>query len=248
MAVNVTDLMRIPVSNTALSWAAYTALKKYPHTYMGTRRRTDMEKLDNLFQGDVAKSALIEYLQSQGVTISQEYDRIRTDNFVNPNSLGYHFIANQSKIECNSSLMPAGHTRVTAIDKDIKITAGDGTRIWTYPLAHHFDIAVQMYFDTNTTGITNQYNRQQIIVMSNQVQSPDDPIITTILAGLNAQNRFTNNLLGYGWATKNDVEQFRLHNEAHGIREYWNYTGNTRTYWNCKIYDTNPFRTLHTNV
>jgi hypothetical protein len=248
MTVTASDLLNIPISNSAIRWAAYTSLKKFPHTSSGTRPRSAQEILDNLFRGDLAKSALIEYLKSKGVPIPWEYDKIRTDNFTSYNPHGYHFIANKSKIECNSSLYPEGKNRITAIDCDIKVTAGDGQKIWTYPLDHKFDITVQMYYDTDATGLIEKFNAVELKEIANEIKSEKDSVLDDVINSLSPQSRYGNTLIGYGWATKNDIERFRLTNKAAGLPQTWSHRNNTRTYWNCKIRDTNPFRTLHESI
>jgi hypothetical protein len=250
MTVTATDIINIPVSNTALQWAAYTSLKKFPYTTQGIMHRPPLVILDNLFRGDLAKSALIEFLQSRGVTITQEYDRIRTDNFMNARPHEYDFIANQSKIEVNSSAIPARDTRLTALNNDIKVTAGNAGRIYNYPNNFDFDITVQLYFDINSANGINgtQYTKEQLIAISNELESPQDSVLNTIVSNLNAHNRYTNNLFGYGWATANEIEQFRINNRTMGQPLTWSYPGNSRTYWKCEIKDTNPFSILHTSV
>jgi hypothetical protein len=248
MSVTATDLINIPISTSAIRWATYTSVKKFPHTSQGTRNRSALEKLDNLFRGDLAKNALIEYLQSRGVTISQEYDRVRTDNFTSYNPVGFHFIANDTKIESNSSLFPYGKNKHTALDCDIKVTAGDGSKIWTLPLHHKFDTTVQMYFDTPKEELSGFFNDQKIKEISLEVESMENPILDEVISSLNAENRYSNTLIGYGWASKQDINQIKLNNTLAGQPTTWSYSGNTRTYWNCKIRDTNPFITLHTNL
>nr|WP_304219963.1 hypothetical protein [Fredinandcohnia onubensis] len=247
MPVTVANLINIPVSNAAIRWAAYTSLKKFPHTSQGIRPRPPLVILDNLFQGDLAKSALIEYFLVNSVAITQEFDRVRTDNFVNYNTQGFHFIANNSRIEVNSSNIPSGDTVSSAIQRDIKVTASNGGPI-TYPLALPFDITVQLYFDTQPNRITNQYNYQQLVALANEVQSPEDEALDAVVNALNANVRYSHNLIGYGWATTTDIDQIRLNNVRNGRPTTWSYPNNSRTYWRCKIQDTNPFVTLPTSV
>lgn len=248
MPVTLTDIQQIPISYSNLRWAAFTAIRKLPYTASGMLPRKRMKILDNIFQGDLAKSALINNLISAGVNITQEYDRVRTDNYRYANRLGYHFIANNSKIDVNSSRIPAGYTRHRIINSlDIKVTAqGSAKRPITLPLDLPFDIAVQMYFHTDRI-IDDGISDTELNLFST-VTSVEDPLIDSILNRLYVQDRYMDNLYGYGWASNGDIEQFRINNSATGMPTTWSIQGYDREYWKCPIGLSNPFNTLHINV
>lgn len=253
MTVTVRDIKSIPVDNSSIYWAAYTAAKKFPHTHRGTRERTDLEIIDNLFRGDLAKSCVIDYLMQNGVSISQEYDRVRTDNFRYAKRVGWDFItANNVKVEMNSSLMPYGYNTPTAIINglgnreplDIKVTARDNTnQEYKLPTNLDFDIAVQVYFSYVSKAIGNlsQAQRERI----DNINRPDDHEgLNLILDLLDVYRRYRNSLHGYAWVSTAQMENIRQQNEASGKPLIYSKPYNRREYWYCKINECNPFDTL----
>jgi hypothetical protein len=67
--------------------------------------RTPVELLDNIFMGDLAKNALLEWLKPRCNCVITDYDEMRTDNFKEPDP-GWDFIAGNKhlKAEVKSSI------------------------------------------------------------------------------------------------------------------------------------------------
>ena len=99
----------------------------------------------------MAKNALIEYLSNTGQTITDEYDRMRTDNFTSANTQGYVFRQNGLRVEVNSSKTPnLSHSHQQRLNwYDLKVTAGENGVIHTYPNQLPYDISYQLYFETD---------------------------------------------------------------------------------------------------
>ena len=90
MVVRIRDLVALPLSRQAISWAVTTATQKIIQTDRGFVRRGLAQILQNTFQGDLVKNAFIEWLKSQGIPETRiwEYDRVRS-HFRSWNRLGY---------------------------------------------------------------------------------------------------------------------------------------------------------------
>nr|WP_086312672.1 hypothetical protein [Enterococcus sp. 7F3_DIV0205]OTN84681.1 hypothetical protein A5821_000610 [Enterococcus sp. 7F3_DIV0205] len=150
MTVNINDIKKMNISSDALRWAAETSLMKLPYTYNGFVSRSKNEIIDNLFRGDLAKSAVIEYLASIGKNISDEYDSVRNDNFRFPMSdIGrrHHFMMDNYKVELNSSKLPPQISYINdnrLLEKDIKITHNNNDQI--EPIFLGYDIVMQLYY------------------------------------------------------------------------------------------------------
>lgn len=236
MTVQNSDIIQIPISQNNILWAAETAIRKLPYTYRGFQ--TNRMILDNLFQGDLAKNALIDYLTSQGKTITNEYDQIRTDNFMQPNSNGYVFLENGNRVEVNSSKVPnLNHTVSYRLQNyDLKVTADNNG-----PTGLPYDISYQLYFETDKDYVPSNY--QQLITAIQQAYRNNNniqPLISQLIVDLEVQNRFASTLYGYAKTTPQDIEQIRKNNITNGISPTWSYPNATREWWVCKLKDCFP--------
>lgn len=111
--------------------------------------RTPIELLDNIYMGDIAKNALIDYLRKHSQLEVIDYDEIRTDDF-KEHDPGWDFMIGQKKIkvEVKSSIPPNQESKENIINlRDIKITAShDNGNTWIMPNEIDSDIHVQVYF------------------------------------------------------------------------------------------------------
>lgn len=247
MTVQQKDIIQIPISQNNILWAAETAIRKLPHTFRGFQ--TSRMILDNLFQGDLAKNALIDYLTNQGKTITNEYDSIRTDYFMQANSNGYVFLENGKRVEVNSSKVPnLNHSLSYRLQNyDLKVTAQDTNGVWTFPKDLPYDISYQLYFETDKNYVPSNY--QQLLTAIQQSYKNNNnninfnniqPLISQLIIDLEVKNRFASTLYGYAQTTPQNIEQIRQNNITNGLSPTWSYPNVTREWWICKLKDCSP--------
>jgi len=102
------DVFYLPVSDAVCEKTMKNVVKKYDNTNKTDMYdRTPVELLDNLYMGDIAKNALLDFLLKSGVTDIIDYDDVRIDNFTNPDP-GWDFIVGKRKlkVEVKSSIPP----------------------------------------------------------------------------------------------------------------------------------------------
>ncbi|MCI0130032.1 hypothetical protein [Vagococcus sp. CY53-2] len=237
MTVLSNDIVNIPVSNNVINRAAETSLKKLPYLYRGfINSRTLKKRLENSFQGDVAKLALMENLESNGRNVSDDFDVVRTDNFMQPMNRAYHFIMDEIRIESNSSKLPP---RITAINDtnllnmDIKISHSEGRN--TFPLFVDYDMAVQMYFEIEHTEEIFVF--EDIDNAINYLTDTNENInrrIEFLLSCLNVD------LLLYFFAF---IDENNLRDLPY-FSGTWTFPNSERNYYKCKIKDCEPYSNL----
>jgi hypothetical protein len=236
MAVTVNDIIQIPITNTAIQWAMFTSMKKFPYTVQGMRNRPPLVKLDDLFRGDLAKNAMIEYLHNNGVNIVEEYDRSRTDNYKNPNSRQWHFRTQKHRFEVNSSLIPTNRSANYVVNNfDIKVTVERKNGIVISPTNLSYDVALQLYYH-NVPPVRGFIDTTS----QNRIRNEEVEVIEELL---NIRNRYRE-LYFYAWITTTEIEQFRLSNVALGNPPTYVIPTTNREYWDCKIRNCYTPRTL----
>lgn len=144
------DIITLPFTKAILEKTAANTIQKYSHTHKSLMYgRSPVELLDNIFMGDLAKNALLEYLRMHCNNPLIDYDEIRTDNF-KEHDPGWDIKAGnrQIKMEIKSSIPPQGDDNISIIDaRDIKITAShDKGQTWIAPETIESYIHVQVYF------------------------------------------------------------------------------------------------------
>ncbi|ACJ82145.1 MULTISPECIES: hypothetical protein [Bacillus cereus group] len=246
MAVTINDIVHIPISNENIRWAATTAILKFPYTSQGFANGRPI--LDNLFQGDLAKNALITYLMHRGFNITNEYDRVRTDNFTLHNPQGYDFSQNDLRVEVNSSKVPHLNRDLAYRLRwyDLKVTAYDNYNNVTMPLDLPYDIAYQLYFETDVNYVPRNY--ANLLTAVNTVfedgilynENVLNALIDQLIVDLEVDDRYTNTLSGYAKTTPQDIENIRLNNQNNRQSQTWNHGRGVRNYWNCKLQDCVP--------
>lgn len=243
MTINDRDIVTIPISRSVIDRAAYTAGKKFSTTATGFINREAIVILEDIFRGDLAKLALIEYLESNGVNNIEDYDRVRTDNFLEPNNREWHFrtTRNQNlvRVEVNSSQKPRNYTIDRIINElDIKINAGN-ENVEILPLNHTYDIAVQLYY-YDIPLRSRYYNQQQIF---NNLNVSDDQIGSRVVKMLNLYTRF-DNIYAYAWRSMQEVDLIRRENIALGNNAKWSFYNSNRLFWKCPIRESNTIAEL----
>jgi len=201
--------------------------KKYSFTYKTLMYvRTPVELLDNIFMGDMAKNALIDYLRSHSSLKVVDYDEIRTDNF-QEHDPGWDFMIGKSKIkvEVKSSIPPNNESRSNLINyRDIKITAShDKGRTWIQPEDIESIIHVQVYFYART--YKRGYDSFEKLA---QDLSRDYHIIGNVI-----NSSKYNHPLFLGWTTKKRIIEY-LKTLPENQRT-WTFSWTSRIYWRCPI-------------
>jgi hypothetical protein len=148
--MTVNDVVILPFNETILTKTAVNTIRKYRYiTSTMMYKRTPVELLDNLFMGDIAKNALVEYLRPLCHQPVIDYDEIRTDNFLEPDP-GWDFKAGTTliKAEVKSSIPTNSESHLAIINKrDIKITAShDKGKTWKQPGELDSELHVQVFF------------------------------------------------------------------------------------------------------
>jgi len=234
LPVTIRDLVTIPLSTSAQDWAVRTATQKCLYSIHGFIWRNLPTIFQNTFQGDLAKSAFIEWLNSNGVSQIWEYDRRRADGFRGWNRLKYQLRVtkrngDELKIDVNSSVPTRGEGNDAIInERDIKVTAGERRGRLTEPMNLHADVFVQIYVRPHVT-ITLPAAGEIQQLLSQQGENATRHL-------LNVSRVYSGNILtGFAWATRANVNRFKRTHERRGEPATWQYWRSHRIYWCCPI-------------
>ncbi|EOH98783.1 hypothetical protein UAY_02051 [Enterococcus moraviensis ATCC BAA-383] len=234
MSVNISDIKKMNISSNALRWAAETSLMKLPYTYNGFVSRSKNEIIDNLFRGDLAKSAVIEYLVSIGKNISDEYDSVRTDNFRYPMSnVGrkHHFMMDTFKVELNSSKLPPQISYINdnrLLEKDIKITHNTNDHI--EPIFLGYDIVMQLYYNLDNQNYIFNLNPFDISFIEN----PDNNLSLRVDRLLKNISVDSLDLYFFAFVTEQQLRGLSY------FGNLWGFNNANRQFYCCKIKDCSP--------
>lgn len=135
-------------------WATETATQKAMTTYNSWQNRSPIKRFANIFQGDLAKNVLRSFFEGIGVS-TEEYDRIRTDDFKEHDKfdLKIHKNSNFIEIEVKSSFEKTFTEIHDIFQKRNMIINGRG------PHCKVTDICYQVFFytvDTNRNFFKNE--------------------------------------------------------------------------------------------
>ena len=234
MVVGVRDIVPIPLSANAQDWAVRTATQKCLYSIHGFMWRNLPKIFQNIFQGDLVKSAFIEWLNSHGVTQIWEYDRHRRDGFRGWNRLGYQLKVTKRngteiKIDVNSSIPTCNESNRAIINnRDIKVTAGNYRGRLTMPENLRADIFVQIYVRPNGT-----ITLPTASTLRNRLHQQGESATRQLL---NISRIYSGNILyGFAWATRDDVVRFKNIHQRRGEPTTWRFWPSRRIYWRCPI-------------
>ena len=223
--MTVNDVVILPVNAAVLEKTAVNAIKKYRYIYSTLMyNRTPVELLDNIFMGDLAKNAVLEYLRPLCNQPVIDYDEIRTDNFLEPDP-GWDFKAGtkQMKVEVKSSIPTNCESHQAIINKrDIKITAShDKGKTWIQPESLDSELHVQVYFYAKP----GKDGYQQFDDLYKDVSVDTSAIHRIINTKKYSQPLF------FGWNTKGDVISYVKTMKPNT----WSFAKTSRVYWFCPI-------------
>jgi len=240
LVVQLTDLVILPLSSQAIDWAIKTATQKIIQTDRGFVRRRLAQIFQNTFQGDLAKKAFIEWLQSQGIVNIWDYDHVRP-HFRAANRLGYQMKVIKADgyevtIDVNSSIPPHDETDQEIIDNyDVKVTAGSRRDRLRDPVNLRSEVFVQIYVRPRAglATVDPQVIRTSLLA--------EETLATRRI--LQISRAYTGDILtGFAWATRNDVDRFKRQFQSRGARSTWRFWG--RIYWRCPISRSQPLGDL----
>jgi len=242
VVVRIADVVVLPLSQQAISWAVTTSTQKIIQTDRGFVRRGLAQILQNTFQGDLSKNAFIEWLRSHGIPETRiwEYDRVRS-HFRSYNRLGYQIKVEKRNgdevtIDVNSSMPHQNESDQYIIDNyDIKVTAGSSMSNLRPPLRLRSEVYVQIYVRPRVGIVTEDSQEIRNSLLS------DETTATRRILQINRAYR-GNILSMFAWATRNDVNRFKRRFERRGERTTWRFW--RRIYWKCPIRMSRPPRDL----
>ncbi len=219
------EVYSLPVSPEIALKTAINTIKKFSHTQRALMYgRTPVELLDNIYMGDIAKNALLDFLRLNCSTPVIDYDDLRTDHFTLPDP-GWDFkVGNAAiKVEIKSSTPPNKENREAIINlRDIKITAShDKGKTWIDPASLESEIHVQIYFEARP--YKNGFD--SIEALQKALNENPSSITEIINAGK------YNNPLFFGWNFKEKI----MHYANTLAPPTWSFSWTNRIYWRCPI-------------
>ena len=244
MVVRRGDIIVLPLSRKAITFAAWTATQKVNRTDRGFARRNLAQILQNTFQGDLAKNAFTEWLLSQGIPFNRiwEYDEVRP-HFRSYNPEGYQLKVTKNNghevtIDVNSSMPRRNQTDQYIIDNfDVKVTAGSRGKSLRDPLQLRAEVHVQIYVRPNVEMTEIEPEELRDALLAEETRATERI--------LQIRQAYRGDILfGFAWATRNDVDRFKRQFERRGETPTWGFWRFSRIYWKCPIKRSRVLRTL----
>ncbi len=223
--MTINDVLKLPVSEQVIEKTAANTIKKYSHTHTTMMyNRSPVELLDNIFMGDLAKNAMLEWLKLHCNSNITDYDEIRSDNFKEPDP-GWDFIIGnrnqKAEVKSSTPTRKENYERIISL-RDIKITAShDKGKTWIDPNSLESEIHIQIYF----------YSRPWKNGYSNFCKLADD---------LNADHGIIHSVINtkkyaeplfFGWNIKKNIITYSKTFEE----PTWSFDKTSRIYWRCPI-------------
>ncbi|GEM_PF-2826002 len=236
--MNIDQVTILPFSLYTREKTASNVVKKYKHTYATMMyQRTPVELLENLYMGDLAKNALLEYLRPRCTHTITDFDEVRSDRFLLPDP-GWDIKVGEAqvKLEVKSSIPPNQETPEEIIRlRDIKITASHNNgKTWIKPEDIESEIHVQVYFYTKSNR--SVYKDFELLY---QDLERDENALHHILVS----SRF-NEPMFFGWNQRENIIRFTRTLKPHT----WGFPRTKRIYYRCPIKDAFSLPQLVTHI
>lgn len=231
----VQDVFVLPINREIIGKTIENVVKKFSFTRLnGIKKRTPLELLDNLIQGDLAKNSLLWHLRQQRICLF-DYDEIRSDDFKEPDP-DWDLCTPDEKtlIEVKSSLPPVylkkGQEKFSnrIVDElDIKLTAGSNKQKLIPPQQLKADIHIQVYYNADRLDKINSssdFNKIKKTIGAN----PESMLDLT---------RFKERLVKpyfFGFCTRTEIEEYLEYLEKKGQSKTWEYEN--CIYWRYPIH------------
>jgi hypothetical protein len=240
----VQDVLILPINREIIGKTIDKVVKKFSFTRLNSiKKRSPLELLDNLIQGDLAKNSLLWYLRRQKICLF-DYDEIRTDDFKEPDP-DWDMCTTDEKtfIEVKSSLPPdylkkrkEKFSNRIVDELDIKLTAGSNHQKLIPPDKLKADIHIQVYYNADRLGKINELNHYDKI--KKLLEKNPESILKTI--------RFEERLSKpyfFGFCTRTEIEEYLEYLEKKDQSQTWEYED--CIYWRFPIqYSRNMHRLI----
>jgi hypothetical protein len=231
----VQDVFVLPINREIIGKTIDNVVKKFSFTRLNSiKKRTPLELLDNLVQGDLAKNSLLWQLRRQKICLL-DYDEIRTDDFREPDP-DWDMCTPDEKtfIEVKSSLPPdylkKGKEKFSnrIVDElDIKLTAESNKQNLIPPQQLKADIHIQVYYNADRLdkkNSINDFNKIKRTIGTN----PESMLDLT---------RFKERLVKpyfFGFSAREEIEEYLEYLEKKGQPQTWEYEN--CIYWRYPIH------------
>ena len=240
----VQDVFVLPINREIIGKTIDNVVKKFSFTRLNSiKKRSPLELLDNLIQGDLAKNSLLWYLRRQKICL-YDYDEIRTDNFKEPDpDWDMCTIDEKTFIEVKSSLPPdylkkkkeKFSNRIIA-ELDIKLTAGSNPQKLIPPQQLKADIHIQVYYNADRLDKKNplsDFNKIKKTIETN----PE------IILDLTHFNDRLMKPYFFGFCTRGEIQEYIEYLQKKDQPQTWEYEH--CIYWRFPIhYARNIFRLI----
>lgn len=220
----VQDVFELPINREIIGKTLENVAKKFSFTRLNSiKKRTPLELLDNLVQGDLAKNSLLWYLRHYRISLF-DYDEIRPDDFKDPDPDWDICTPNEKTfIEVKSSLPPDYLKRKKekfsnriVEDLDIKLTAAVNKQKLIPPQQLKADIHIQVYYNAERLDKKNPTIHFDKIKRMIE-QNPEAIIDLT---------KFKERLMKpyfFGFCTRTEIEEYLEYLEKKGQSQTWEY-------------------------
>lgn len=240
----VQDVFVLPINREIIGKTIDNVARKFSFTRLNSiKKRTPLELLDNLIQGDLAKNSLLWQLRRHKISLL-DYDEIRTDDFKEPDP-DWDLCTSSQKVyvEVKSSLPPdylkKGKEKFSnrIVDElDIKLTAGSDKQNLIPPQQLKADIHIQIYYNAN------RLNKEDSVNDFSKIKK----IVGTDPEHMFDLTRFKERLIKpyfFGFCTRSEIEEYIEFLGKKGQSKTWEYED--CIYWRYPIqYARNMFRLI----
>lgn len=240
----VQDVLILPINREVIGKTIDNVVKKFSFTRLNSiKKRSPLELLDNLIQGDLAKNSLLWYLRRQRVCLF-DYDEIRTDDFKEPDP-DWDMCTTDERtfIEVKSSLPPdylkkkkEKFSNRIVDELDIKITGGNTRQKLTPPNQIKADIHLQIYYNADRLGKTSELNNYS------KIKKVLDEKPESVLNVIRFKERLSKPYF-FGFCTRVEIEEYLEYLEKKDQPKTWEYED--CIYWRFPIhYSRNMHRLI----
>lgn len=231
----VQDVFVLPINREIIGKTIDNVVRKFSFTRLNSiKKRTPLELLDNLVQGDLAKNSLLWHLRRQKVNLF-DYDEIRTDDFKEPDP-DWDMCTTDERtfIEVKSSLPPDylkkkkekfSHRIIEELD--IKLTAGSSPQKLIPPQQLKADIHIQVYYNAERLDKRNSADN------FSKIKKTIEPNPENILDLIRFKERLDKPYF-FGFCTRNEIVEYLEYLEKKDLARTWKYED--CIYWRFPIH------------
>ena len=238
----VQDVFELPINREIIGKTFENVVKKFSFTRLNSiKKRTPLELLDNLVQGDLAKNSLLWYLRRHRICLF-DYDEIRNDNFKDPDP-DWDICTPDERtfIEVKSSLPPDYLKRKKekfsnriVEDLDIKLTAAVSKQKLIPPQQLKADIHIQVYYNAERlNNLRLAEARDNPANHFDKIKKMIEPHPQAIIELIKFKERLIKPYF-FGFCTRSEIEEYLEYLEKKGQSKTWEYED--CIYWRFPIH------------